>query len=112
MASEAEFKAVAIWALTGETGSSSECIAAHLLGLKHNGSYPHDGADFGRCEGLLNAVPSFRDRLPEMASVNAYWAALVPRWNDIKSAPNQYAAIKAIVRPIEDADGIEPDRRG
>lgn len=104
MGTDAEFKAVAVWALTGRTGMSSKAIAAHLLGLECDGSYPHDGGDFGRCEKLLEAVPSFRERLTEMTSVNKYWAAIAPRWGEIRSASDKYEKIKSITRPIEDED--------
>ena len=97
-------EALAKWALGDDTGASSTCIARHLSGLKSDGSYPHDGGDFGRCERLLDAVPELRARLPEMAKVNAYWAALVPRWDDIKAAQDKYKMIQSIVRPIEDKD--------
>ena len=98
------FQQVAIWALTGSTGMSSKAIALHLLGLESDGSYPRDGGDFARCEGLLDAVPTFRARIGEMAEVNAYWAALAPKWEEIRVAADKSAAIAAIVRPIQDQD--------
>lgn len=98
-----DYKAIATWAL-GRTGASAKCIARHLMGLSIDGSYPHDGGDFGRCEALLEAVPGLRDRLPEMAEVNQYWAALVPRWEEIRASKDQYRLIQSIVRPVQDAD--------
>ena len=98
-----DYKSLSAWAL-GRTGASSKCIARHMMGLSTDGSYPHDGGDFGRCEALLDAVPDLRHRLPEMAEVNRYWAALVPRWEDIRGAEDQYALIQSIVRPIQNAD--------
>lgn len=99
-----ETRAIAAWALSGRTGASSQAMAAHLLGLKCDGSYPHDGGDFGRCEGLLDAVPSLRGRLGEMASLNAYWAALVPAWEEIRQAPegDRRSLIRRAIRPVED----------
>lgn len=95
------------WALTGETGASSECMAAHLTGNSCNGNYPHDSGDFGRCVGLLKAVPELRPLFPKMAGVNRYWAALVSEWNRIEATEDcgmQTKAIRAVIRPIEDAD--------
>jgi hypothetical protein len=96
------------WALTGETGASSKCMAAHLTGSECDGSYPHDGGDFGRCVGLLAAVPELRPLLTKMAEVNRYWAALVPEWDRIQALAGdydkQYKAIQNIIRPIENAD--------
>lgn len=100
-----DYKALVAWALSRRTGASSICIAAHLAGLKTDGSYPHDGGDFERCEGLLKEVPGLRERLPEMAAVNRYWAALAPRWEEIRASDNKRALIQSIVRPIEDASG-------
>jgi hypothetical protein len=99
-----DFEALAKWALGRGVGMSSRCIARHMIGLETDGSYPHDGGDFDRCEALLNAVPGLRERLPEMAAVNAYWAKLVPAWGEIAAAKDRYAAIEAITRPVEDRD--------
>ena len=99
-----DYKAIAEWATGRSTGQSATCIARHLMGLEASGSYPHDGGDFGRCEALLNAVPSLRERLTEMSEVNKYWAALVPRWTEIKGAADKYKLIQSIVRNIEDND--------
>lgn len=96
------------WALTDKTGASSKCMAAHLTGNECDGYYPHDGGDFGRCLGLLTAVPELRPLLPKMVEVNRYWAAIVPEWDRIEALAGdydkQYKAIQAIIRPIESAD--------
>lgn len=94
------------WFHQGETGASSKCMAFHLTGRSCDGSYPHDSGDFKRCVGLLTAVPELRSLLPRMAEVNRYWAALVPTWEQIEALPSgeRYAAIRQIIRPIEDAD--------
>ena len=99
-----DYKAIAKWALGGSTGMSAKCIAQHLSGMKSGGSYPHDGGDFGRCEALLDVVPSFRLEFPRMAELNKYWAALVPRWDEIKESKDQCRLIQSIVRNIEDKD--------
>lgn len=99
-----DYKAMAEWATGRSTGASATCIARHLMGLKSDGSYPHDGGDFGRCEALLEAVPGLRDQLSKMVEVNKYWAALVPRWSEIKASHDQYKLIQSIVRNLEDKD--------
>lgn len=96
------------WALTEKTGASSKCLAAHLTGNECDGSYPHDGGDFGRCVGLLKAAPELRALLPKMAEVNRYWAALVKEWDSIEALSDdydkQYKTIQRVIRPIEDKD--------
>jgi uncharacterized protein (UPF0335 family) len=95
------------WIASGAKGASAKSIAAHLAGHDtQNGDYPHDGGDFGRCEALLDAVPSLRLIFPQMVDVNAYWAALVPRWAEIAALGNeeQTKLIKNVVMPIEELD--------
>ena len=99
-----DYKGVAIWATGRSTGQSATCIARHLMNLTASGDYPHDAGDFGRCEALLDAVPSFRNELTRMAELNKYWSALVPRWGEIKASKDQYKLIQSIVREIEDQD--------
>lgn len=99
-----DYKALAIWALGRSTGASAKCIARHMMGLETDGSYPSDGGDFGRCERLLDAVPEFRARLPEMAAVNSRWAALIPRWDEIWASDDKCRLIQSIVRQPENAD--------
>ena len=88
-------------------GASATSILAHLIGgYTQDGSYPHDADDFGRCEMQLQARPELRARLHEMAEVNAYWAALAPCWEQIRSAPDSMRTtlIKSIIAPIQRAD--------
>lgn len=94
------------WFSSGKTGASSKCMANYLTGRDCDGSYPHDGGDFGRCLGLLEAVPELRPLLPKMAEVNRYWKAIAPRWDEIEAAPleKRYEVLQSIIRPIEDAD--------
>lgn len=93
------------WLSSGSTGASAESIAAHLAGHGSQwGDYPHDADDFGRCERLLDLVPSLRADLHRMAEVNAYWAALVPHWDDIRNSKHRSALIQIIIGPIQEAD--------
>ena len=100
---------LADWFMNGEVGSSSKCIAKHLSGQKcDEWDYPRDSGDLGRCIKLLNAVPEFRSRISEMATVGKYWAALVPHWRELEACvidhKKCYAMIQKLTRPIEDDD--------
>lgn len=59
-----------IWSLAGDTGISSETLAAHMLGVKKGGHFgmqpPSDSADRGRCIRLLELIPEWLPRLKEM----------------------------------------------
>lgn len=81
-------KAALEWIVGDDTGLSSKALWAKMMGVepRHYYNYPHDGGDFGRCDRLLNAVPEWRARLPEMAACSPQWAALVERWEEIRVA--------------------------
>lgn len=105
------------WLLLRDDGMSSLCIADFMCGTKPlRINHPHDPADFGRCERLLRRFPMWRERFGQMAALDPYWAALVPRWNDIVAfwdrdsespkaqAGTTYALMRSILDPIRDAD--------
>ena len=75
------------WLRNGERGSSSEVIFEHLTGIPIRGwgwkFPPADPSDLERCRRLLDAVPEFSARLPEMAQVSPQWAALVVNWDEL-----------------------------
>jgi hypothetical protein len=98
-----------LWLTNGEKGLSSETMCLYLLSGEVTRRFPgpmspSDPSDLGRCLGLLDFVPEWRARLPEMAAVSAEWAALVPIWDRIEalyreerptgSAPRCYAAMR------------------
>lgn len=96
------------WMATGRVGASSTCMARHLTGQAHDGFHPRDSADFGRCLGLLDAVPELRSRLSDMAAVSPYWTALVEHWDEIERRVREEDGADTVMRslldPIEDAD--------
>lgn len=100
------------WFVSGETGRSSETMAARLTGRTppgHPFNHPSDGGDLGRCLKLLDAVPELRERLPDMADVSPYWAALVERWDDLETAyhtkgADVYALMCSVLDPVEEKD--------
>lgn len=76
------------WLALGERGVSSEAIFAKLTGIpvrdyRWLNTHPHDPDDLYRCRKLLEAVPEFRARLSEMATVSPVWAALVEHWDEL-----------------------------
>ncbi len=44
---------------------------------------PYDPDDFGRCFRLLNVMPSWRERLPEVAERYPAWAPFVAAWDEL-----------------------------
>jgi hypothetical protein len=55
------------WALSGDTGISSEAIAKHMTGYAPvRMSPPSDSSDRGRCIRLLELIPEWLPRLKEM----------------------------------------------
>lgn len=74
------------WFGHGRVGLSSKTMAMHLTGMPCAGDYPHDPDDLDRCLRFLEAVPEARAELPRMAQVNATWAALVARWEEIEAS--------------------------
>lgn len=80
---------IAVWALGGDTGVSSETIAAVALGMKSRevGSFgfntPSDNGDFGRCYRLLKKIPELRAALPLVAEACPKWKPLVAEWDNL-----------------------------
>lgn len=67
-----EYRAL-FWALNFNTGTSSTALARHMSGHP-KGSWagpPSDAGDRGRCIALLQLVPEWVARLPEMVKYDA-----------------------------------------
>lgn len=89
---------LAAWLRSDETGASSLYLAKALapaagLGPIHPsiGSaepWPHDPADFGRCVGLLDAVPELRPHLGVLAGPEhgPAWNAMAAEWETLEAA--------------------------
>ena len=83
------------WACSDEVGMSSVFMArrlAPLAGLQFPGhripdepAYPYDPSDFGRCMGLLDAVPELRLHIAKMAEYGKVWAAYVEHWAEMEA---------------------------
>lgn len=96
------------WAAAGKTGSSSNAMLSVMVGERPKTSfcYPHDGGDLGRCIGLLDAVPEYRERLAEMKAIGPEWDALIDHWPELEARWRRdddklYERMKAILDPIE-----------
>ena len=101
------------WACSDEVGMSSVFMARRLsahAGLRFPGhrikdepAHPYDPDDFGRCLGLLEAVPELREHVPKMAEYGKVWAAYVEHWDALETlfgenAPKLYARMKELQR--------------
>jgi len=60
------------WALSSDTGMSSEALAHHMMGYPAGFTMPpSDSGDRGRCIRLLELVPEWIPRLKEMVKYDA-----------------------------------------
>lgn len=80
------------WLARGERGISSETMVEKLEGMprgtlvgRWGWKHPLDPADLRRCLLLLRAVPSYRERLGELAEISWQWAALVGAWAELEA---------------------------
>lgn len=98
------------WIVSRDTGTSSKALWAVMMDTKGGTSHPSDGSDIGRCIRLLDAIPEWRERLPEMAGVSKYWAALVANWSELEALYRSderdqlYDRMRQVLDPIEIAD--------
>ena len=71
------------WLMSDDTGVSSKTIMHVMEGCappSFGVDVPHDRSDFGRCHRLLEAFPSYRDRMREVADRYPMWGPLVREW--------------------------------
>lgn len=72
------------WLAGGDTGQSSKAICFHMTGTPcRYWDHPSDPDDLGRCLRLLDLIPEWKVRLPEMATRGPGWAGLVAHWSEI-----------------------------
>lgn len=74
------------WVGNGDTGTSSLTIWAVLMDRRSpHGRFdvPHDPDDFGRCYRLLQVMPEWRARLPEVAQRVPAWGPFVREWDTL-----------------------------
>lgn len=77
------------WLDSDDTGSSSLymawCLSSGQFGFwqgrkQPEPAYPHDPDDLGRCIRLIEAVPEFGGKIPEMAHRGVQWLAVTTNW--------------------------------
>jgi hypothetical protein len=103
------------WIVSGDVGQSSKTIWATMLGIdlgEDGTNHPHDPADLGRCLRLLELMPEWKPRVPELAALEPCWRALVEHWDNLassmedevgiawekgKSAPATYALMRTVI---------------
>jgi len=84
-----DYKALAKWAICGDTGISSMALARYLTGMtpdadKQWRDYPWDGGDMGRCICLIQQVPGLRPLLHNASGMGPEWARIVARWDELE----------------------------
>lgn len=102
------------WLIAGKTGKSSETILHVLEGTpppRFGPSVPHDPADFGRCQNLLEEFPVYRSRLQEVADRYPAWVGLVRDWGKLTALFEErrdsdlYDAMQRLIDEGRIADG-------
>ncbi len=76
------------WLFGPRTGLSSQTMCCFFLTGEAMGRYhcePADPSDFARCLGLLEAVPEWRKRIPELATLSDPWRQLVKNWDQLEA---------------------------
>ena len=72
------------WWINGERGLSSETMWHCLMDEEIlNINHPLDPDDFSRCYKLLEAVPEWKGRIPELKDLSWQWANLVDNWDKL-----------------------------
>jgi hypothetical protein len=104
------------WLTNGDTGTSSETIWSVMMDRpitrpRWFPDTPHDPDDFGRCYRLLNVMPSWRARLPEVGAKYPIWRPLVEAWDELTALweaelpsgrlPKLYARIQELKATVE-----------
>lgn len=99
------------WATSNDTGLSSTAICRHMTTGNCAGDYPVDIGDFGRCKRLIDLIPEWRERMPEMAKYGRGWLVMAKRWDELtaaygdgKNRPKFFPLIQKVI-----ADGYRED---
>jgi hypothetical protein len=117
---ERDFKLMAAkigrWFVEGDTGLSSEFMAAVALGYsgkKRVINRPYDGGDFGRCLRLVEKVPEIRHYFSEIASASTEWEVIIKHWDELvslsKSGENVHHHLRRLIDPEEHQRRIDAE---
>ena len=83
-------KRIAKWLASRDTGASSKAIVLWLsAGVAESdwgASTPSDPADLARCLRLLERIPEWKARMPEMANAGGLWPTFARRWDEITAS--------------------------
>jgi hypothetical protein len=78
---------IAEWLASNDTGSSSKAIVLWLSSKVTDSRWgpdaPRDPADLARCLRLLERIPEWKARIPEMAGAGGYWPTFIKHWDAI-----------------------------
>ena len=74
------------WWDCGDTGTSSQSIWQHMMGVPDEMRYPLDPDDFGRCYRLVIApwAGPWKARLEELVQYGGAWERLVCAWAELE----------------------------
>lgn len=111
-------QAALAWLIGRDTGVSSKTLFAALAGVADRArpschyDVPYDADDFGRCVRLLEAVPAWRPRLPEVAEMFPAWRPLVRDWDALTEAYNIHDRRREVSMRIQELTRPRPARAG
>ena len=72
------------WIANGHVGMSSKTMWNHFMGNKDfKINHPYDPDDFSRCYKLLETVPEWKKRVPELATLSPVWKNLSENWDQL-----------------------------
>ena len=108
------------WFANGRVGSSSKAMACAVANMDCSyWAHPSDPDDLNRCLLFLQQVPEAREHLDKLKDKSKYWAALIPRFNEVEKcfldevglnwckggrAEKTFKLMKSIFNPIEEKD--------
>jgi len=101
------------WIVGGDTGMPALGIWAHMVGAAMTfHEHPQDATELAQCLRLLDQVPEWRGRMPEMARYSRGWRSIIPaldaltatlrsesdpEWGCRVSAPQTAAMLRSIL---------------
>lgn len=93
---KSEAERATFWALSSDTGTSSKSIARHMMGFgidndRFYSGPPSDSDDRGRCIRLLELIPEWIPRLPELLENDKPQEGIVISASGIRAETNGWA---------------------
>lgn len=101
------------WALSGDTGASSETLACAVLGLPDTSrrfgfDVPRDFSDFGRCYRLVQIVPEILTMWDKVRAACPAWGPIIDNWDALvaryqaDSLTNDTDTCRALLQELAD----------